>query len=465
MSGTRSRVGFAVTLWLVVAVASAAAWGQKFSLLYDFGQNVNDPVNPSYSGILAQGRDGNLYGTVAFGGAFQAGAMIKVTPAGKLTVVYSFNGAVGFAPFGGLTLGTDGNFYGANGGGGHSFQGTVFKITPDGVATLLYEFTGKDDGAVPYAPPIQGVDGNFYGTTEIGGTSHAGTVYKITPAGVLTTLHSFDNDNGAQPIGPLLLASDGNFYGTTVSGGGPENAGTVFKITPAGKLTVIHRFDGSDGFDPSSLLIQGKDGSLYGTAYSGGMQGTGTVFKITAQGRFSVLHHFNGSTDGGNPYAGLVEGSDGSFYGVNSYNGNAANQGTIFRITPQGAFTVLYTFDGKTGSTPEVTLLQHSNGAFYGDATFGGTFNDGTFFRGTGGLKPFVGLVNAFGKAGEQVEILGQGFRGTTSVTFNGTSAVYQVVSDTYLTATVPGGATSGAVVVTTPRAVLGSNKTFHVLP
>jgi uncharacterized repeat protein (TIGR03803 family) len=465
MRTTRNRTAYAAAFLLAVVFVTTAARGQKFSVLYDFGQNPNDPINPSYSGILAQGRDGNLYGTVAFGGAFQGGAMIKVTPRGKLTVVYSFDGSVGFAPFGGLTLATDGNFYGTNGGGGKAFLGTIFKITPDGRPTLLYEFTGQDDGAVPYAPPIQGADGNLYGTTEIGGTSHAGTVYKITPAGVLTTLHSFDNANGAQPIGPLLQASDGNFYGTTVTGGGPANAGTVFKITPAGKLTVIHRFDGSDGFDPSSLLIQGSDSSLYGTAYSGGTQNTGTIFKITPQGKFSVLHNFNGSTDGGNPYAGLVQGSDGNFYGVNSFNGNAANQGTIFRISPGGKFKVLYTFDGKTGATPQVTLLQHTNGSFFGDATFGGAFNNGTFYGGTAGLKPFVSLVNPFGKVGKNVEILGQGFAGATSVTFNGTTATYRVVSDTYLTATVPAGASSGLVVVTTPQSVLTSSRPFQVIP
>lgn len=460
-----NRAIHTLTLFAAIVLATISAAAQPFSVLYDFGQNPDDPINPSYSGILAQGRDGNLYGTVAFGGAFQVGAMIKVTRTGQLTVVYSFDGKVGFAPFGGLTLGTDGNFYGTCGGGGKAFLGTVFRITPDGTPTLLYTFTGQSDGSVPYAPPIEGADGNFYGTTEIGGTGHAGTIYRITPAGALTTLYSFNNSDGAQPIGPLLQATDGNFYGTTVSGGNASNAGTVFKITPAGKLTVIHEFDGSDGFDPSSLLVQGKDGSLYGTAYSGGAQGTGSVFRITPKGEFSVLHHFNGSTDGGNPYAGLVHGSDGNFYGVNSYNGNSSNQGTIFRISSTGKFRVLHTFDGKTGATPEATLIEHTNGTLFGDATFGGSFNNGTFYGGRIGLAPFVSLVTAFGKVGNEIEILGQGFNGTTSVAFNGTSATYKVISDTYLTTTVPAGATRGAVVVTTSHGGLTSSKTFRVIP
>ena len=463
MTTLRNHSVHALALFLAIMIVAPVAQAQTFSVLYNFGQSSGDPINPSYSGILAQGRDGNLYGTMAFGGAAQAGAMIKVTPAGKLSVVYSFDGSVGFAPFGGLTLGVDGNFYGTNGSGGKFFQGTVFKITPRGIPTLLYTFTGKDDGASPYAPPIQAADGNFYGTTEIGGTSHAGTIYKMTPTGTLATLHSFDNTHGAQPIGPLVQGTDGNFYGTTVSGG-PANAGTVFKITSAGKFTVLHNFDGSDGFDPSSLLVQGSDGSFYGTAYSGGKQGTGTIFKITAQGKFAVMHHFNGTTDGGNPYAGLTLASDGNFYGVNSYNGNSANQGTIFRIGPQGKFKVLHIFDGTNGATPQVTLLQHTNGPLYGDTTFGGSFNDGTFFSLRDGLKPSVSLVTTSGKVGKTIGILGQGFpTGIESVSFNGTAAIYKVVSNTYLTATVPAGATTGPVTVATPASTLISSRPFVV--
>jgi uncharacterized repeat protein (TIGR03803 family) len=448
---------------VLLAALAATASAQNFSVLYNFGQNPNDPINPSYSGILAQGRDGNLYGTVAFGGAFQAGAMIKVTPSGKLSVVASFDGRAGVAPLGGLTLGTDGNFYGTCGSGGRPFLGTVFKITPKGVATLLYEFKGLDDGATPYAPPIEGRDGNFYGTTEIGGTFHAGTIYKITPSGKLTTLHSFDNTHGAQPIGPLVEGSDGNFYGTAVTGG-PANAGSIFKITPAGKFKVLHYFDGSDGFDPSSLLIEAKDGVFFGTGYSGGAQNTGTVFKITAQGEFKVIHEFNGTTDGGNPYAGLVAASDGNFYGVNSFNGDAGNHGTIFRISSQGDFAVVHTFDGANGATPQVTLRQHSGGVLFGDTTFGGAFGNGTFFRLKSGLKPYAGLVTTSGKVGKKVEILGQGFKAATGVLFNGTAASFKIVSDTYLTAVVPDGATSGRIVVATGGGVLRSVQRFTVV-
>jgi uncharacterized repeat protein (TIGR03803 family) len=457
-----NRRAWGVLSLLLALVASTAAYAQTFSVLYDFGQNNGDPFNPIYSGIFAQGRDGNLYGTVPFGGQFSGGAMIKVTPAGKLSVVYSFDGSVGFAPFGGLTLGSDGNFYGTCGGGGVPMLGTVFKITPAGVPTLLYTFTGFDDGSVPYAPPIEGRDGNFYGTTEIGGTFHAGTIYKITRAGALTTIHSFDNVHGAQPIGPLVLGTDGAFYGTTVSGG-PANAGTVFKITASGQFTVLHYFHGPDGFDPSSLLVQGKDGAFYGTGYSGGAQGTGNVFRITAGGKFAVLHDFNGSTDGGNPYAGLTLGSDGNFYGVNSFNGDSANHGTLFQIKPKGDFKVLYTFDGTTGATPEVTMVQHTKGILFGDATFGGAFGNGTFYRLSTGLRPFVGLVNNSGRVGKQIQIVGQGFRETTSVTVNGTAAQFKVVSDTFLTATVPSGATSGFIAVTAPGRVLSSKQIFTV--
>ncbi|MGC1373603.1 MAG: choice-of-anchor tandem repeat GloVer-containing protein [Candidatus Sulfotelmatobacter sp.] len=178
-------------------------------VLYNLGSKRGDPSQPTYSGIVAQGRDGNLYSTAPGGGAKSGGAVFKVTPAGTLSVLYSFTGggSDGFAPMGGLTLGTDGNFYGTTFEGGESNLGTVFKITSTGRLTTLYTFTGIGDGSTPQAPPIQGTDGNFYGTTT------GGTVYELTPSGNLTTLYTFDT--GGSPTTPLVEGTDGNFYGTT----------------------------------------------------------------------------------------------------------------------------------------------------------------------------------------------------------------------------------------------------------
>jgi uncharacterized repeat protein (TIGR03803 family) len=270
---------------------------------------------------------------------------IAAVPA-ETNLHYFGTGTDGANPAAALIQGTDGNFYGTTYGGGAGGTGTVFKITPVGVETALYSFTGKDgDGANPKAALIQGTDGNFYGTTYYGGTtgtgaSSAGTVFKITPAGVETVIYSFTgkNGDGANPAAGLIQDADGNFYGTTYFGGstsvgvfgpgsGLYSSGTVFKITATGVETVLHSFTGStgDGSNPAAGLILGADGNFYGTTYYGGtpFQGpqdaviltAGTVFKITPAGVETVLISFNFG-DGENPSASLIQGSDGNFYGT-----------------------------------------------------------------------------------------------------------------------------------------------------
>ena len=466
---TRHYGRIALTLLgLAISVATTVAHAQTFSVLYNFETNTGDPANPSYEGIVAQGPDGNLYSTAIAGGTNNYGAMFKITPGGTLTVPYSFDSAHG-TPLSGLTLGTDGNFYGTTSSGGTSGLGTVFKITPSGTVVVLHSFAG-DDGIVPYAPPIQGTDGNFYGTTVEGGTNSLGTVYKITPTGKFTTIYSFDGSHGYYPYAPVVQGTDGNFYGTTELGGA-NSYGVVFKITASGKLTVIYNFDGTHGGQSSSPLVQGSDGNFYGTTTSFGSKGGGVVFKITATGKLTVLHNINGTTDGNEPFAGLVQATDGNLYGTTNQGGNSTNCssgcGTIFRISPTKPYPykVLYNFDGTTGQQPQVTLLQHTNGILYGDADIGGTMNAGTFYSLDLGLKPFVALVPTAGKVGKSIGILGQGFTGTKSVSFNGTAAKFKVSSDTYLTATVPNGATTGFVTVKTPGGTLASNKVFRVSP
>jgi uncharacterized repeat protein (TIGR03803 family) len=440
------------------------AYAQTFSVLYNFGTNNGDPMFPSNSGITAQGRDGNLYSTTPVGGASSVGAAFKITPAGKLTVQYSFEGAVGDFPDSGLTLGTDGNFYGTTTVG----YGIVFRLTPSGNLTVLHAFVGSD-GSDATAPPIQGLDGNFYGTTAAGGagTLNSGTVYKLTKSGEFTSLYSFDfATSGETPSAPLVQGTDGNFYGTT-NQAGLAGDGTIFRITPAGELTLLYEFDGTDGSESFAPLIQGSDGNFYGTATSGGSAGYGTVFRITPQGKLTVLHSFSRGNDGYILYGGLVQATDGNFYGTTA--GQPPNScGTIFRITPKGRFSTLYNFgQGGTGCGPEVTLIQHTDGALYGDTYMGGTGNCstgcGVFFRLNANLPPFVSLLSITGKVGKTIEILGQGFKGTTAVSFNGTSASFKVVSGTYVTATVPKGATTGFVTVTTPKGKLTSNKKFRV--
>ncbi len=241
---------------MVLLVVTTAAYPQTYSVLYNFGINIGDPLSPDLPRIVAQGRDGNLYGTTVAGGATNGGAVFKITPTGKLTVLYSFDGTHGFFPYGGLTLGTDGNFYGSTYAGGRSYSGstngwgTVFKVTPSGSLTVLHNFIGGIDGAWPYAPPIQGNDGNLYGTTTLGGThGNNGTVYKISPSGTFTPLYQFDYAHGSDAFAPLVQGTDGRFYGTAAFGGSTGN-GIVFKIDAAGNLDVLFNFDGTHGANP-----------------------------------------------------------------------------------------------------------------------------------------------------------------------------------------------------------------------
>jgi uncharacterized repeat protein (TIGR03803 family) len=475
MKKPRNYSPFALgVLLLVIAAVSTVAQAQTFSVLYNFGANSGDPLAPDLPGIVAQGRDGNLYSTTISGGATNGGAVFKITPAGTLTVLYSFDGTHGFFPYGGLTLGTDGNFYGTTYAGGTSYSGgsngwgTVFKVTASGRLTVLYNFTDGSDGAWPYAPPIQGKDGNFYGTTTLGGTQgNNGTIYKISPSGTFTPIYQFDYTHGSDAFAPLVQGIDGNFYGTTGFGGSNGN-GIVFKITTAGEMTVLYNFDGTHGANPYGSLVQGSDGNFYGTTRAGGT-GYGVVFKITPTGALTVLHNIDGNTDGDTPLVGLVQGTDGNLYGVNS-GIQLDTLGNIFKVSLKGSYSVLYNFDGTTGSNPKATPFQHTNGTIYGDTNRGGTGSQGcggcgVFYSLTGNLRAFVSLLPYSGKVGKTIEFLGQGFASSTTVSFNGTLARPTVKSGTYLAAAVPNGATTGFVRVTTSSGTLTSNKKFRVTP
>jgi len=453
---------FAITT-LALSLVVTVAYAQTYSDLYNFGDASGDPLSPQYSGIVAQGRDGNLYSTTPAGGSAGLGTMFKITAQGTVNVLYNFDGTHGKFPYGGLTLGMDGNFYGTTSAGGSTNLGVVFQITPAGVLTVLHTFA-SGDGYSPYAPPIQGVDGNFYGTTIFGGASAYGTVYKMTPTGTLTVLHSFDLANGRNPFGPLVQGNDGNFYGTAYSGLGNNKYGMVFKVTGNGTFTILHAFNLTDGANPYAGLVLGKDGNFYGTTFNGGTVGDGNVFKITPAGTLTALHSFTPASDGGTPYGGLVQATDGNFYGV-GYLGGTSNHGTIFRITPSGTFSVRHSFDGTSGGSPMITPMQHTTGILYGDTNTGGTHNTGTFYNLKASLAPYAALLPASGKVGKVIGILGQGFNSATGVSFNGTTAQFKVSADTYLTATVPAGATTGLVTVAIPSGNLKSNRTFRVTP
>jgi uncharacterized repeat protein (TIGR03803 family) len=352
------------------------ACGTNFSLLYSFAGGHGDGASPYH--CLIQAADGDFYGTTLDGGAGN-GTIFESTPSGTETLFYSFASM----PWACLIQAADGNFYGTTASGGTSGRGTVFKISPSGTETVVYSFpTGSSE---PYTGVIQGSDGNLYGTTGANGASDDGTVFKITAGGTETVLHTFPKTgtDGQIPYAGLIEGSDGNFYGTTYFGGS-NGFGTVFKVTPSGTETVLYSFaGGTDGEHPYAGVIQGSDGNFYGTTYQGGASGYGTVFKVTPSGTETVLYSFTGgSGDGANPEAGLTQGSDGNFYG-NTYIGGASNLGTVFELTASGTETILHAFTGGSsdGANPTANLVQGIDGNLYGSTAAGGISNDGTFFK------------------------------------------------------------------------------------
>ena len=316
----------------------------------------------------------------------------EANPAVVFANLYSFyvTNGLGGNLYGGLVQGSDGYFYGATGS-------SVFKMCADGTLTPLHVFTNSDDGADIYGRLVQGRDGYLYGTTFDGGTNGAGTVFKISTNGDYTQLYSFTGTNdGANPQGSLVQGSDGYFYGTTRFGGMYTNLmgglGTVFKITSNGLLTSLYSFAGTNGAHPFAGLLQGSDGYFYGTTIDGGTAyrgdittfnpGPGTVFKIDTNGTLTTLYLFTGGNDGANPTAKLAQGSDGYFYGSTFGGGTNMWWGTVFKMSTNGALTSLYSFRaGDDGVGPFAELVQGSDGLFYGTTEYGGTNGYGTIFK------------------------------------------------------------------------------------
>ena len=377
--------------------------------------------------------------------------------------------------------------------GGYSLYGNLFKITASGTLTPLIYFcqnagAGCAEGGNP-SELVQAIDGNFYGTTEIGnenGGAGGGTVFKMTPSGTLTTIYSFCSETGCtdgegpSPFGALVQATNGDFYGTTAGGGYGTYRGTVFKITSTGTLTTLHRFCAQpqngcpDGAQPFTALVQATDGNLYGTTPEGGTGDHGTIFRITPDGTLTTLYRFCSQMecpDGSVPN-GLVQASDGNFYGT-TFTGGAQGQGTVFELTPGGALTTLYSFCAQSecadGFEPKAGLLQATDGNFYGTTLYGGACSSdpsggcGIVFSLSVGLTPFVKPQPATARVGGFVEILGTSLTGATSVTFNGTPAVFKVLSGSLIATSVPAGASSGIVQVVTPSGTLSSNVPFRV--
>ncbi len=470
------RVALLASVFCIAITIAASA--QTFTPLMNFDDTSGaSPFHVS----LVQGLNGNLYGTTSGGGANacafgpHCGTVFEITTKGLLTGLLSFDGTNGEFPYAGLIQTSNGILYGTTSAGASTGGGTVFQLTSAGTLSSLYSFCSAAncaDGLSPKSPLVQATDGSFYGTTDDGGANALGTVFKITSGGVLTTLHSFGGSDGSYPsFAGLVQATDNNFYGTTRSGG-VNGSGTVFKMNATGTLTTLHGFNNTDGYFPNGLL-QATDGNFYGTTLLGGAAGVGSIFKITSAGTLTTLYSFcvqgNPCLDGDGPGDGLVQATDGNFYGTTS-TGGANGSGTIYSISPGGTFTTLYSFEGNV--RPYTVLLQATDGNFYGTTALGGLLTCGSIGNGCGtvfslsvGLAPFVKTNPGFGKVGWTVIVLGTDLRGATGVTFNGTPATkFTIVSPTQIKVTVPTGATTGAVQVTTTSGTLSGNVAFRVL-
>ncbi len=401
---------------------------------------ATDGGNPY--GNLVQGTDGYFYGLTSEGGSKYGGTIFRITSSGTFTVRRHLSHLDGSYPHGSLVKATDGNFYGMTSEGGQNYYGTIFRMTPGGTFTILHHFNYSTDGAYQKGSLVQGKDGRFYGITSQGGSKYYGTFFQITSSGTFAVLRhldeafdllpgtsliqgkdsnfygmsysgglrgqgtifrltaagdyavlvSFPEEEVALPLGGLMQAEDGSFYGTTFYGG-LENFGAIFKLCNS-TFSVIRSLDYSfTGAHPAGNLIQGADGELYGMTSRGGFEGQGTIFKVNFDGLVTVLHHLH-FEDGIHPNGSLVQGSDGNFYGMTSRGGKQdysiggstdagiSDYGTIFRLTPSGSFTVLHCFDhSATGASPQGSLIQGSDGNFYGMTSQGGTYGGGTIFK------------------------------------------------------------------------------------
>jgi uncharacterized repeat protein (TIGR03803 family) len=458
--------GRAFAVCVLCAGTAIALPAQTFATLHSF-----DGTDGTGGGALVQSTDGKFYGTAGggsnscppYGGC---GTIFSFTPGGTLTILHSFDSTDGASPAG-LVQATNEDFYGTTVFGGSSGYGTVFRLSPAGVLRTLHNFDAND-GSYPTGCLIQGTNRNLYGTAQQGGSNNVGTVFTITQQGTLTTLYSFDGTNGADPLAGLVQATNGNFYGTTLEGGtGGFNDGTVFEINSGGAVTTLHSFS-TDGSTPYGSLVQATNGNFYGTTITGGAYSYGTVFRITRQGKLTTLYNFQQySPQGGEPQVGLVQGTDGNLYGTTAAGGGSsscyAGCGTIFSITPMGMLTTLHSFDSTDGIQPGA-LVQATDGDFYGTTVDGGANGDGTIFKLSVGLGPFVKTLPTSGRAGAPIQILGTDLTGATSVTFNGTPAAFTVnATGTAISTTVPTGATTGTVQVVAPTGTLSSNVPFRV--
>lgn len=390
----------AVGLALVCFVAvSSPASAQTETVLYRFCSQPYCADGTTPAAGLYLDNQGNLFGAAEGGNSqFYGGVVFEVNSTGKESLVYDFAAInEGVAPNGTLARDASGDFYGTTAGGGYDQGkckryygcGVVYELTA-GVQHVLYTFKGAADGLEPNGGMVIDTSGNLYGTTYRGNAGKAtGTVFKVTPSGVLTVLHQFatGKGDGKQPTSGLLMDKNGNLYGTASAGGGSGNygpglqclggCGVVYEITTAGAEKILYAFKGwkaGDGAAPFASLIMDKQGNIYGNTYAGGTYGYGTIFKLTPSGQETVLYNFIGQPDAGNPVGRLLMDAQGDLFGTASYGGTYGN-GAVYELTASGKEKVLYSFTGGTdGWFPFDGLTVDAAGNLYGTTELGGNF-------------------------------------------------------------------------------------------
>jgi len=350
----------------------------KVETLYDFEQARGGTT--ATSGLI-QDAAGNWYGTTVQGGGSQnAGVVYKLSPTGQETVLHSFKGesADGASPKTGVVMDQAGNLYGTTAAGGANNQGVVYKLTPSGKETILHSFTGGTDGGVPNGLAIDSV-GNLYGTASQGGigvSGYQGLVFELDVAGNFSVLYSFAGfPDGSAPQAGVVLDAAGNVYGTT-SSGGESGDGTIFKIDANGDYSVLYSLSYSDGSDPVDAPTLDAAGNLYGTCSNGGPNRGGTLFKLDAAGNFSVLYSFFGGIGLGSPLAGVVLDAAGNLYGTQAQAGGCPGNyvspgicGAVYMLDTSGDYSVLYNFTGGADSaSPTAPVALDGAGHLYGTA-------------------------------------------------------------------------------------------------
>lgn len=392
--GTLALIGaLGITPFAVASTRSAEEILHSFS-----GPDGENPEAP-----LIMDSAGNLFGTTIEGGSQNGGTIFKFAPDGTVTVLHSF--ARSQLPKGSLLLDENGNLYGTTYHGGNACAdtgtcGTAFKLAPDGTYTLLHAFNG-DDGAHPNSGLIADSDGNLYGTTMLGGVcgipNGCGTIYRLAPDGTEAVLYRFSGADGMFPLSNLVSDTHGNLYGTTWLGGIPSptcpggGCGTVFKFSKSGKETILYNFcsvsNCADGSNPDSDIALDKMGNIYGTTPQGGVAtdcpDCGVAFKLSPSGTYTVLYNFCSTSrcrDNPRPQGPIVDKLG------NLYGSTEDKNGTIFKITPDGAETTIYKFRCNNkmcvdGVNPVGRLLADKKfHKLYGVTDRGGEFGAGAIF-------------------------------------------------------------------------------------